>query len=74
MLITEDAEHVRSVAGEVFAAELAWRDQKHDALVDECEPDPLLLLEVVDVLLELALVCVCLRHESHDSATDYQSY
>ena len=67
MLITEDAEHVWPVAREVFAAELAWRDQKHDALVDECEPDPLLLLEVVDVLLELILIRVSLWNERNDT-------
>ena len=67
LLIAEDAKHVRPVAREVLAAEVARRQQEHDALVEEGEADPLLPIEVIDVLLEQMLVRIALPHESYHS-------
>lgn len=67
LLIAKDADHVRSIACEVSSTELAGWQQEHDTFVEESDAHALLTVEVVNVLLELYLVCVTLGHEGNDS-------
>ena len=67
MLISEDADHVRSIACEILAAQFTWRKEEHDALVEEGEANALFFLEVVDVLLELILIRISLWNERNDT-------
>ena len=67
LLISEDANHVRSIACEILAAQFTRRKEEHDALVEEGEANALFFLEVVDVLLELILIRVSLWNERNDT-------
>ena len=67
MLVSEDADHVWSIACEILAAQFTWRKEEHDALVEEGEANALFFLEVVDVLLELILIRISLWNERNDT-------
>ena len=67
LLVSEDPNHVRSVACKVFAREVARWQQEHHTLLEEGQTDALFLVKIVDVFLELALVSVTLRYERNYS-------
>jgi len=66
LLVSENADHVWTIALEILSAKLTRREQEHNAFVKKGESDALLLLKVVNVLLKLALIRVTLRHECHN--------